>query len=107
MKYIKYIVVFFIVLFIMIWLCSLLKCEINTYKHGKEFEHMEQIDPGNGTIKVLDYSDDYARIYYKTFEYGIIYKYKKYNNKWCFEEWGETVWSRRGSADGFIWPYGR
>lgn len=30
--------------------------------------------------------------------------FEKKNKKWIMESWDETVWSKTGSADGFIWP---
>ena len=38
------------------------------------------------------------------FRNGNILTYKKENGSWYFDRW-ETVWSRSGSADGFVWPY--
>jgi REP element-mobilizing transposase RayT len=27
------------------------------------------------------------------------------DGKWRYTIWERTVWSRMGSADGFLWPY--
>ena len=64
----------------------------------------------NEKIKVIEYSDDHAKVY-SVFENelnkgGDIYYFKCNNNNWEFDHL-ETVWSKMGSADGFIWPYVR
>ena len=34
-----------------------------------------------------------------------IYYFKNTNNNWEFDGRWNTVWSKMGSANGFIWPY--
>ena len=64
-------------------------------------------------FKVLAYYDDYAEIYYVTenkekgIESGNVLSFRKENEKWKYDNWLETIWSNQGSADGYIWPYGR
>lgn len=105
MKYLKRIICLLIICFVSFWLCSLLICEINTYKHSEEFRNIGNIEDQNGNIKVLSYTDNFARVYWTSDYNGNIFTYKKYNNKWNFENWERTVWSSSGSADGFVWPY--
>lgn len=97
----------FLVIF---WLFSIVKCEINTYLHGSQFvgeyEQTNMIG-GNPKTKVLKYSEEYAEIYYVNDEGGDIITFEKINEKWIMKEWKDTVWSATGSADGFMWPYGR
>jgi hypothetical protein len=93
---------------IIIWIASIIKCEILTYRYWKEFEGLEQSTnmlKKSETIKVLDYSKVSARIYYKDREGGDILKFNKQDGRWVFDKWERTVWSRTGSADGFMWPY--
>ena len=90
------------------WMGSFVKCEILTFQHWKEFEGLEEATnmiSASETIKVLDYSDTSARIYFKDREGGDILKFVKQDGKWVYYEWERTVWSRTGSADNFLWPY--
>lgn len=105
MKYLKWIIGLLIICFVLFWLSSLLICEINTYKHSEEFRNIGNIEDQNGNIKVLNYTDNFARVYWTSEYNGNIFTYKKHNNKWIFENWEKTVWSSSGSADGFVWPY--
>ena len=53
----------------------------------------------------MEYSKDNARVYYVTENsFGNMISFVKYNNNWDMVNW-ETIWSKSGSADGFIWPY--
>ena len=98
-----------IIIPILIWIASLVKCEVLTYKHGKEFESLykqtNMLDKQK-YCKVLDYSDTCARVYYVGVnrETGNVIWYIKKDGNWELDEW-DTVWSKTGSADGFIWPY--
>ncbi len=50
-------------------------------------------------------SKDFARVYYVGGT-GDILTFSKVDETWELEHNGwETVWSKTGSADGFIWPY--
>ena len=94
---------------ILFWLASCAKCEVLTYQHGQEFETLYKENTMIGEVdylKVLDYSDTSARIYYVGINRsdGNTVKYVKQKGQWVCEEW-ETVWSKTGSADGFVWPY--
>lgn len=91
------------------WLFSLARCEILTWLHGDEFatayQENSMINPGYW--KVLDYTDTYARVYFVT-KYrlsGNILTFRKLDDTWVYDTWEETVWSKTGSADGFVWPY--
>ncbi len=99
----------------MFWLGSIAVCEFNAFKYGDIFRNVEVHDIGgrrcltDEKIKVLEYSDEYAKVY-SVFETesnkgGSIYYFRRSNNNWEFDRWGETIWSKMGSADGFIWPY--
>jgi hypothetical protein len=57
-------------------------------------------------IKVLNYSEEIATIYYKGESGGDILEFRRENNIWVLNRW-VTVWSRQGSADDFMWPYFR
>lgn len=54
--------------------------------------------------KVLDYSDTSARVYYVGVnrETGNVIWFIMKDGNWGLDKW-HTVWSKTGSADGFIW----
>lgn len=99
-----------IILPFIIWGLTVLKCEILTYQHGGEFDTIYKENTMMGAIdylKILNYSNESARVYYvsKDRSGGDILIFTKKDEKWIYEGWERTVWSKSGSADGFIWPY--
>ncbi len=96
----------FISVFFLYWLCSLVRCEILTVKYGEEFIGLEMqtnmIGPAT-SLKVLEYSEEYARVYYKD-EGGFVFEFYKNNDVWIRNRW-YAVWSKTGSADDIMWPY--
>ena len=101
-----------ILCFIVIWGISLAKCEILTLIHGNEFSTQAMYE--NNTmignmeyIKILDYTDNYARIYYVSEDksLGNIIEFLKIDNKWIYSKWADSLWSTSGNADRVIWPY--
>ncbi len=102
---------FIVILIILLcfWGIEILKCEISTYKHGREFKDVYQEDTMIGNIeylKVLNYTGDTARVYYVSEKHsgGDILEFCKERGKWHCISWN-TIWSEGGSADGFVWPY--
>ncbi|MBE7052210.1 MAG: hypothetical protein E7395_06545 [Ruminococcaceae bacterium] len=98
-----------LILFLIVWGLSILKCEILTSKYGSQFEliHQENTMIGNiEYLKVLNYTRDTAQVYYvsENRSAGNILMFYKDNDNWCCDSWN-TVWSKTGSADGFVWPY--
>jgi hypothetical protein len=93
--------------FLAYWSISIVKCEFLTSKHGKEFVGLELqtnlLDQAE-ILKVLHYSEITATVYYKDIYGGNILEFRKENNVWILNRW-ITVWSKQGSADGFMWPY--
>jgi hypothetical protein len=107
----KVLIIFIIIIFgfISYWIFSIVKCEILTSKYGAEFVGLElQTNMLNSAkeTKVLFYSEKKAIIYYKD-EFGgdILEFIKDDKNEWVLNKWVITVWSKSGSADGFMWPY--
>lgn len=106
----KKIIKIFIITFFVIWFFSIIKCEILTQLHGREFSkgYWETNMIGRcDYLKVINYSSDSAKVYYvetKVYGYGDLLSFKKINDSWIIEKW-ETIWSKYGSADDFIWPY--
>lgn len=107
-KRIIIILIIIISFFVLFWLGSFIKCEILTARHGQEFSELYKLTNMIDKIdylKVMEYSEDNARVYYVTENlFGNMISFVKYNNNWDMVNW-ETIWSKSGSADGFIWPY--
>ena len=106
----KILIIVFILSPLIIWGMSILRCELLTNQHGKEFETVYKENTMMGEIdylKVLNYSDVSARVYYvsKNRTGGDILIFSKKDNQWTYDKWERTVWSKSGSADGFMWPY--
>ncbi len=109
----KFLIKFFmIILFVvlLVWGIFVLKCEFLTYKYGNQFEKIYKENTMIGEIeylKVLEYSDFTAKVYYvsKNYTGGDILSFLKKNGHWKYNKWERTVWSKTGSADGFVWPY--
>ena len=90
---------------------SLCRCELLTAAHGHEFEGLE-LNTGlleqSDSLKVLDYSGTEASVYYvgPGRSYGNVLRFSSSSGTgpWELTGWN-TVWSRNGSAGGFVWPY--
>ena len=93
----------------MIWLIPYVRNEILTLRFGDEFTGFLSSDVQYDIqyFKVLDYSEDSARIYCVTYSStGEVLHLSKIGKTWELQKNGwETIWSDTGSADGFIWPY--
>ena len=117
MKKLKITVLIIISAFVLFWICSIVLCEYNTYKYGEIFRNTKIHDIGGErylddcNIKVLKYNNDYAKVYavYENDlnEVGLLYYFTKNDDgNWIFD-YDYAVYSTTGSADGFVWPYGR
>lgn len=117
MNKLKITVLIIISAFVLFWIGSIAMCEYHTYKYGEFFRNIKIHDIGGEgylddcKIKVLKYNNDYAKVY-AVFEndineVGLLYYFtKNEDGNWIFDSY-DTVYSTTGSADGFIWPYGR
>lgn len=95
------------------WLVSLIRCEILTAKFNgnelisvcEENNMIGEID----TLKVLEKNPFFfLKVYVRNEQGGHVMLLEKDMNtiqkQWKIAYWW-TVWSKYGSADGFIWPY--
>lgn len=94
---------------VIFWILSIIHCEVLTLQRSAEFENLWQENTmlsEPDSIKVLEYSDTYAKIYHRSIEGGATLEFSRTDSQseWEFLYW-DTIWSRSGSADGFIWPY--
>ena len=107
--------VILIILFLLViyWLLCLAKCEMltNLYQgYFREAYISENISDNIASIKVLKYSDYNAKVYIinkdqKGYSMGNVFTFKRPNDKWIYDSWSRTVWSKNGNAEGFVWPY--
>ena len=91
----------------MVWFLPYVKNETLTWLHGDEFIGLQKSTNMIGDVdylKVLAYSTDFARVYYFDNEGGDILGFERSNGQWKRALWN-TVWSKMGSADDYIWPY--
>ncbi len=103
-------VVTVIAVLIVIWITSLIKCEIITKQHYDEFSqayrqntmiNQAEID----FFKVLDCSENSAKVYYASRDsFGCVLNFEKSGDEWLQSSWS-TVWSSTGSASGAVFPY--
>lgn len=96
--------------FLIVWGVSLARCEILTFIHGAEFTDLYETNTMLGEqeyLKILEYSDEYAKIYYVGTDnsMGNILSFVKNGEHWDYYRWERCVWSTSGNADGIIWPY--
>ena len=106
---IKIIIILVVGVFLNVWIISLVKCDVLTVMHGKEFETVYRDDTMLSEIdylKILSYSKNSAKVYYVSENRtgGDVLTFKLVNGKWTKCEW-RTVWSTTGSASEVIWPY--
>jgi hypothetical protein len=91
----------------LIWIGAIAKCEILTFQHQKEFYGLEETTnmiSKADSLKVLNYTSLSANVYYKNYYGGNVLRFIRQDDGWVLNGWN-TVWSKMGSADGFIWPY--
>ena len=107
-----FLIIFIIIVtcFLLFWIGSILRCEVLTSQHKEEFATLYKLTNMIGSVdylKVMDYSDSKARVYYVTKkDSGNLITFVKQKGQWKLKKWA-TIWSHYGSADGFVWPYFR
>lgn len=86
-----------------------LKAEFLTFRFGENFKdgylQTNMIDSIQ-YYKVLDKKNNAAKVIYITSNHtsANVVSFKKKDGTWKMTDW-ETVWSKSGSADGFMCPY--
>ena len=108
-KRIMLIIVVVIMIPIIIWASSLIKCEILTQVYYDDFKQAYTQNTMLGEMeyfKVLSCDDDIAKVYYvsKGMTAGDVFTFKNENGVWHTIAW-ETIWSASGSASEVIYPY--
>lgn len=109
MKKLRIIVIAIFLLLLLI--TPYIRVEILTYRHGSDFETLYKLTNMIDEIeylKVMEYSEASASVFYvsKNSTSGNLLQFERQDEQWLLDSW-ETVWSKTGSADSFIWPYYR
>ena len=104
----KKLIIAFIAIPLVFWGIPMAVCETQTYLHGSEFDGLQGQTRMIGDVdywKVMSYSSESATVYYvKEDGGGSTVAFSKQGDAWVLDRW-DTIWSRTGSADDFIWPY--
>lgn len=94
---------------ILIWVGSLIKCEVLTNRYYDDFAlactDNPMLDPV-GYFKVLSCDDKTAQVYYVSVgrTMGNVLTFEKRDGTWVEIEW-DTIWSASGNADEIVYPY--
>ncbi len=108
-KVILAIVVVAILIPIVFWGVSLLKCEVLTHRYYDVFQQAHKQNTMLGEMeyfKVLSCNENTAEVYYvsKGMTDANVLTFQNNNGEWQEISW-ETIWSASGSAADVIWPY--
>lgn len=104
-KLMKKIIVFCLLSLLVVWLFSIAMCEIHTKFHKDEFENIVSDDVQLGdTLKVIDYSDDYAKVYY-TGSRSDLLTFSKQGNEWMVRTHKVVKYGEDKLSRVFVWPY--
>ena len=115
MKIFRNIIVGILCFFLILWIGTLIKCEILTHQHYNEFKDAYKQNTMLGDMeyfKVLNYCPyrtDTAQVYYVGKDHSagnvLTFQYNYETSRWEEISWN-TIWSGvGGSASEVIWPY--
>ncbi len=114
MKIFGKIIVGIICFFLIIWIGTLLKCEVLTHRHYNEFKDAYKQNTMLGDMeyfKVLSYCPyrtNVAQVYYvcegNAAGNVLAFQYDYDTDSWKEISWS-VIWSDSGSASEVIWPY--
>lgn len=105
--------IIFLIIVFLIWIIFIIKNEVLTSAHGDKFKDTWHTEIGIGWVdkyKVVDYSENYAEVYYLQIDKengfwsggttGHTIRFNKTDNKWEFVKWDSWYWD-----DKLFWPY--
>lgn len=109
MKKIKIIVLVILASIILFWIIALLRCEILTLRYEEQFKEAYMQTGMISSIvdmKVLDFEDESASIYYicEGGTWSSRVEFVRNASGWQMTSW-DCIWSRFGSANNVVWPY--
>ena len=96
-----------VALFLLIWIASLIKCEVLTNKYHDQFALAYQNNPMIYDVqyfKVLRCNGETAEVYYVSADCGDVLELRNQDGTWVETSW-RTIWSKHGSASNAVWPY--
>ena len=98
-----------IILPVMFWVNTLIKCEILTQKYYDDFKKAYTQNTMLGEMeyfKVLTCNENTAEVYYvsKGMTSANVFSFSNNNGIWIQTSW-KTIWSASGSASEVIYPY--
>ena len=102
-----YLILTIVVIFLAVWVASLLKCEILTRKYHDDFAEAYKSNTMIGDMdffKVISCDGEEAEVYYVSAKGAALLKFDMQDGAWVETAW-DMVWSKSGSADGAVWPY--
>ncbi len=96
MKMLKKSAIIIVLCFLLVWGTSLGKCELLTFIHGDEFSELYKANTMIGEqkyLKVLEYSDRYARVYCveKDNYMANILSFVRSGEQWEYDKWERCV----------------
>ena len=94
------------------WFGTIWKCNYLTAQYASQFKDFQEIGfdfmhpwDADFDLRVLNYSETKATVYYYADTGGEKAVFIKDNNTWKYQT-TEAIWSKQGSADDYIiWPY--
>ena len=105
----KYIMKTIFIIAIIIIVFPYIKVEIHTYMYADEFKNIineNSMLKDYSYYKVMKYKKHSAEVVCVAKEHSacfLIY-YEKKENNWYLADW-KCIWSKSGTADGFIWSF--
>ena len=107
-KIFRFIILFAICLFLVVWGGALIKNAVLTNKYYDDFKDChEQLgyDVKPDYFRVFNVDGDTAEVYYVNKNvFGDFVRLKRVDDQWLVKDC-YAVWSKRGNADEVIWPY--
>ena len=101
------VVISILVLFVVIWGASLIRCEALTAKYSADFAtahaNNSWINDAE-SYKVLHCDGETAEVYYISEDLGAVLEFQLQNGIWTETTW-RAVWAKHGSASNTVWPY--
>lgn len=108
MKFVRRALSLMIIIVLLFWGFAVLKCEILTASHAREFEDeyiQEDIVVPSDSIKILFYSDEYARVYYEYGHSADIIDFRQTEGKWRLGRRVSVKSENDLRPKKIVWPY--
>ena len=96
-----------IAVFLVVWVGSLIRCEILTKTHYSDFCTAHEDNAwicDAAYFKVLRCDGNTAEVYYVSNDLGAVLEFCKKDSIWEETGW-RAVWATHGSASETVWPY--